>query len=62
MGEKEALLATKRNFCGCYCNIRHSLCGIEQVKRFVNVHLHCIVSNLKRISTVLTFLPLEKIL
>jgi len=22
--------------------------GIERVKRFVNVHLHCIVSNLKR--------------
>ena len=22
--------------------------GVERVKRFVNVHLHCIVSNLKR--------------
>jgi len=24
--------------------------GVERVKRFVNVHLHCIVSNLKKIS------------
>jgi len=23
--------------------------GLERVKRFVNVHLHCIVSNLKKI-------------
>jgi len=23
--------------------------GVEEVKRFVNVHLHCIASNLKRI-------------
>jgi len=26
--------------------------GVERVKRFVNVHLHCIVNNLKRISKV----------
>jgi len=26
--------------------------GVERVKRFVNVHLHCIVSNLKRISKI----------
>jgi len=31
----------------------------ERVKRFVNVHLHCIVSNLKRISKISTLPPLE---
>jgi len=36
--------------------------GVERVKRFLNVHLHCIVSNLKRISKVSTFPPLEKFL
>jgi len=36
--------------------------GVESVKRFVNVCLHCIVSNLKRISKVSTLLPLEKFL
>ena len=28
--------------------------GVERVKRFVNAHLHCIVSNLKRISKIST--------
>jgi len=27
--------------------------GVEGVKRFVNVYLHCIVSNLKKISKIL---------
>jgi len=31
--------------------------GVESAKRFVNVDLHCIVSNLKRISTILTLHP-----
>jgi len=31
--------------------------GVERVKRFVSVHLHCIVSNLKRISKSLTSPP-----
>ena len=35
-----------------------SLCTV--VKRFVNVHLHCIFSNLKRISKMSTFLLLGK--
>ena len=26
-----------------YRNMRHSLCSVEKIKRFVNVHLHCIV-------------------
>ena len=32
-------------FCDCYCNMGHFLCSVERIKRFVNVHLHCIVSN-----------------
>jgi len=31
--------------------------GVERIKRFVNVHLHCIASNLKRISIISTFPP-----
>jgi len=34
---------------------------VESVKRFVNVHLHCIVSNQKRISKITTLLPPGKI-
>jgi len=33
--------------------------GVERVKRFVNVHLHCIVSNLQRIIKISTFPPDE---
>jgi len=33
----------------------HFLCGKEMVKRFVNVHLHCIVSNLEIIRKVAKF-------
>jgi len=36
--------------------------GVERVKRFVNTHLHCIVSNLKRISKISMLLPLENFL
>jgi len=32
-------------FCDCYRNTGHFLCSVERIKRFVNVHLHCIVSN-----------------
>jgi len=35
--------------------------GVERVKRFVNVHLHCIVSSLKRISTISMLPPPGKI-
>jgi len=38
------------------------LCGLEWVKRFVNVHLHCIVSNLNTMSEMSTLSPLEKFL
>ena len=33
--------------------------GVERLKRFVNVHLHCIASNLKRISKILTLPPMK---
>jgi len=36
--------------------------GVERVKRFVNVHLHCIVRNLKRISKISMLSPLENFL
>jgi len=32
-------------FCDCYRNTGHFLCSVERIKRFVNVHLHCIVSS-----------------
>jgi len=35
---------------GARAFIGHFLFGVETVKRFVNVHLHCNVSNLKNIS------------
>ena len=41
-------LATAANeafVCDCYRNMGHFLCSVERIKSFVNVHLHCIVSN-----------------
>jgi len=49
---KEAVLLTKRIFWDCCRNMMY-FCGVEKVKHFVNVHLQCIVSNLKRISKTL---------
>jgi len=41
----------------------HFACDVERVKRlYVNVSLHYIVSNLKRISKMSTLFPQEKIL
>jgi len=40
----------------------HFLCGVETVKRFVNIRLHYNVSNLKKISKMSTFHQLEKFL
>jgi len=34
--------------CDCYRNMEHFLCSVEKIKRFVKVHLHCIVSNVHR--------------
>jgi len=36
--------------------------GLERTKRFVNAHLHCTVSNLKRISKISTLPPPTKTL
>jgi len=36
--------------------------GVETVKRSANVHLHCIVSTLKRISKISTMPPIENFL
>jgi len=35
---------------------------VKRVKRFVDVRLRCIVSNLKRISKIVDSAPLEKLL
>jgi len=43
-------------------NMGHYLLGVERVKRFVNLRLHCIVSNLKTMSKMSMFAPLEKFL
>jgi len=40
-----AIAANEAFFCDCYRNVEHFLCSVESIKRFVNVHLHCIVSN-----------------
>ena len=39
----------------------HYLWDVERVNRFVNVHLHCIVNNLKKISKILMLPPPGKI-
>ena len=56
---KRSIAANEEHFYDCFRNMENSFCGAVRVKRFVNVHLHCIVSNLKRISKMLT---LEKFL
>ena len=40
-----AIAANEAFFCDCYRNMEHFLCSVERIKRFLNVHLHCIVSN-----------------
>jgi len=35
--------------------------GVERIKRFVNVHLHCLVRRLNRINKTSTLLPSGKI-
>jgi len=44
---------TKRDFCDCSRNMGYFLFREERIKRFMNVHLHCIVSNMNRISKML---------
>ena len=40
----------------------HFRYGVERAKHFVNVHWHCIVSNMERISKTSSLLLLEKFL
>ena len=37
------------------CRMGHVRYGAKSAKRFVNVHLHCIVSNMERISKISSF-------
>jgi len=48
---------TKRDFCDCCRNTGYFRYGVEKAKRFVNVHLHCIVSNMNSISKIPSLLP-----
>jgi len=48
-----AIAAKEAHFCDS-CRQIGIFCSVERVKRFVNVHLHCIVSNLKRMSKIST--------
>ena len=36
------------------------LCGVKRVQRFINVHLQCIVNNLKKINKMMMLPPLKK--
>jgi len=38
-------------------NMGHFLCGVERVKCFVNIRLHCIYSSLKRVRIKPTLSP-----
>ena len=53
---------TKHNFYDCCRNTEHFRHSVERAKRFVNVHLHCIVSNMNRIRKMSRLPPLEKFL
>jgi len=61
MSEKYSC-AMKRNFCDCCRHTGHFPCGVERVKRLVNVRLHYIVSNLKRIRKMSMLPSLQKFL
>jgi len=39
----------------------HFLCGVERVQPFTNIHLQCIVSNLRKINKMTMLTPPEKI-
>jgi len=42
---------------GARASMGHFLCGVETLKRFVKIYLHCNVSNLKNISKMSTLSP-----
>jgi len=54
---KRRITANEAHFRDCCRNTGHFLCVVERVKRFVNVDLHFIISNLKRISKMSTLPP-----
>jgi len=51
---KESIAVYEAQFFNCFRKIGHFHCDSERVERFVNVHLHFIVSNLKRMSKIST--------
>jgi len=54
-------MPTKRIFCACCRNMGHFRCGVESENRYVNVHLYCNVSNLKKMSKMCDVAPPGKI-
>ena len=52
----------RTHFCDCCRNMGPFLCGVKGANRFMTVHLHCLVNNLRRISKMSTLPPLEKFL
>ena len=57
-----AIAANKEHFCDCCLIVGHFLCGVEMIKHFGNVHLHCIVSSLKTVRRISRLTFLEKFL
>jgi len=55
------MAANEAHFCDCCHCMGHFLCGVERVKCFVNIHLHCIYSNLKRVRKRLTMSSWKKL-
>ena len=55
---KRNLAANEAHFWHCCRNMGHFPCGVERLKRYVNAHLHCIVSSLKWASKMST-LPIN---
>jgi len=58
---KRNLAANEAHFWDCCRHTGYFLCGVERVKRYVNAHLHCIVSSLKWASKMSTLPINEKI-
>jgi len=55
---KRNLAANEAHFWQCCRNTGHFPCGVERVKRYVNAHLHCIVSSLEWASKM-SILPIN---
>ena len=53
------MAANEAHFCDCSHNMGHFLWRVERVKCFVNIHLRCIYSSLKRVRKSLTMSSLE---